>query len=40
MEFDEEKEDETFLAFKRTRHMKGSLYDFAIVTTTLIIPKQ
>jgi hypothetical protein len=40
MEFDLEKEDETLLAFKRTRHMRGSLHDLSIVTTTFIIPKQ
>jgi hypothetical protein len=40
MEFDEEKEDENLLAFKRTRHMRGYLYDLPIVTTTFTIPKQ
>lgn len=39
MEFDEEKEDENSLAFKRTRHMRGSLYDLPIVTTTFTTPK-
>jgi hypothetical protein len=40
MEFDEEKEDETPLTFKRTRHMRGSLYDLPILTITFTIPKQ